>query len=109
LAISRAILKDPPILVLDEATSAVDNETAAAIQKSLAKITQNRTTIAIAHRLSTIRQSHCIYVIEEGRIVEHGTHHQLLKLSGIYAGLWHVQLGWESDVADEGSVGAVAD
>jgi len=109
LAISRAILKDPPILVLDEATSAVDNETEAAIQKSLAKITQNRTTIAIAHRLSTIRQSHCIYVIEEGRIVEHGTHHQLLKLSGIYAGLWHVQLGWESDVADEGSVGAVAD
>ncbi|MBE9103322.1 hypothetical protein IQ267_28170 [filamentous cyanobacterium LEGE 07170] len=60
MAIARAILKDPPILVLDEATSAVDNETEAAIQKSLAKITQNRTTIVIAHRLSTIRRADCI-------------------------------------------------
>jgi len=93
LAIARAILKDPPILILDEATSAVDNETEAAIQKSLAKITQNRTTIAIAHRLSTIRHSHCIYVMDKGQIVEQGTHQDLLEQQGIYAGLWRVQSG----------------
>jgi len=93
LAIARAILKDPPILVLDEATSAVDNETEAAIQKSLAMITQNRTTIAIAHRLSTIRHSHCIYVMEQGQIVEQGTHEELLSVNGIYANLWCVQSG----------------
>ncbi|MEL6764954.1 MAG: ABC transporter ATP-binding protein, partial [Cyanobacteria bacterium J06607_6] len=73
LAIARAILKDPPILVLDEATSAVDNETEAAIQRALAQITQGRTTIAIAHRLSTIRQADCIYVMDKGQLVESGT------------------------------------
>jgi ATP-binding cassette subfamily B protein len=93
LAIARAILKDPPILILDEATSAVDNETEAAIQKSLAKITQNRTTIAIAHRLSTIRSADCIYVMDKGQIVEQGTHEELLAIAGIYAGLWFVQSG----------------
>ena len=93
LAIARAILKDPPILILDEATSAVDNETEAAIQKSLTKITQNRTTIAIAHRLSTIRHSHCIYVMDKGQIAESGTHEELLTLNAIYAGLWRVQSG----------------
>ncbi|MES1026677.1 ABC transporter ATP-binding protein [Gloeocapsa sp. BRSZ] len=93
LAIARAILKDPPILILDEATSAVDNETEAAIQKSLTKITQNRTTIAIAHRLSTIRHSHCIYVMNRGQIVEQGMHEELLVLDGIYAMLWRVQSG----------------
>jgi ATP-binding cassette subfamily B protein len=93
LAIARALLKDPPILILDEATSAVDNETEAAIQRSLEHITQNRTTIAIAHRLSTIRHAHRIYVIEYGRIVEQGTHEQLLDQRGVYAGLWNVQSG----------------
>ncbi|MBW4651566.1 MAG: ABC transporter ATP-binding protein/permease [Kaiparowitsia implicata GSE-PSE-MK54-09C] len=93
LAIARAILKDPPILILDEATSAVDNETEAAIQRSLAKITQNRTTIAIAHRLSTIRHADGIYVMDKGQIVEQGTHDELLEQGGIYAGLWRVQLG----------------
>ncbi|MDZ8136590.1 MAG: ABC transporter ATP-binding protein [Nostoc sp. DedQUE04] len=93
IAIARAILKDPPILILDEATSAVDNETEAAIQKSLAMITQNRTTIAIAHRLSTIRHSHCIYVMDHGQIVEQGQHEELLALDGIYASLWRVQSG----------------
>jgi ATP-binding cassette subfamily B protein len=93
IAIVRAILKDPPILILDEATSAVDNETEAAIQKSLAMITQNRTTIAIAHRLSTIRHSHCIYVMDSGQIVEQGKHEDLLALDGIYASLWRVQSG----------------
>jgi ATP-binding cassette, subfamily B, bacterial len=93
LAIARALLKDPPILILDEATSAVDNETEAAIQRSLAVITQGRTTIAIAHRLSTIRHADCIYVMEQGEIVEQGRHDELLALSGIYAGLWRVQSG----------------
>jgi ATP-binding cassette, subfamily B, bacterial len=93
LAIARALLKDPPILILDEATSAVDNETEAAIQKSLQYITQNRTTIAIAHRLSTIRHAHCIYVMEAGKIVESGTHETLLAKAGIYASLWQVQSG----------------
>ncbi|WP_448564839.1 ABC transporter ATP-binding protein [Trichothermofontia sp.] len=93
LAIARAILKDPPILVLDEATSAVDNETEAAIQRSLTKITANRTTIAIAHRLSTIRHADCIYVMDHGRIVEQGKHLELLDRGGIYADLWQIQLG----------------
>jgi len=93
LAIARAILKDPPILVLDEATSAVDNETEAAIQRSLAHITEHRTTIAIAHRLSTIRHANCIYVMEQGDIIEQGTHEQLLAQQGVYYGLWQVQAG----------------
>ncbi len=93
LAIARAVLKDPKVLILDEATSAVDNETEAAIARSLQQITENRTTIAIAHRLSTIRHAHCIYVMEAGRIVESGTHEDLLGLGGIYAGLWRVQSG----------------
>ncbi|KST65987.1 hypothetical protein BC008_23720 [Mastigocoleus testarum BC008] len=89
----RAILKDPPILILDEATSAVDNETEAAIQKSLITIIQNRTTIAIAHRLSTIRNADCIYVMERGQLVEAGRHEELLEKNGIYANLWRVQSG----------------
>jgi ATP-binding cassette subfamily B protein len=93
LAIARAVLKDPPILILDEATSAVDNETEAAIARSLEKITQNRTTVAIAHRLSTIRHAHRIYVMEQGQITEQGTHEELLTQSGIYANLWRVQTG----------------
>lgn len=93
IAIARAVLKNPPILILDEATSAVDNETEAAIQRSLEKITKNRTTIAIAHRLSTVRNADCIYVMEQGKLVESGTHESLLEAPGIYAGLWRVQSG----------------
>ncbi|MGK7875487.1 MAG: ABC transporter ATP-binding protein [Xenococcaceae cyanobacterium] len=93
LAIARAILKNPPILILDEATSAVDNETEAAIGRSLEKITKDRTTIAIAHRLSTIRHADCIYVMEQGRLVEEGRHEELLQKQGIYANLWRVQTG----------------
>lgn len=96
LAIARAILKNPPILILDEATSAVDNETEAAIQRSLERITHNRTTIAIAHRLSTIRNADCIYVMEHGEIVEHGRHEELLERQGIYANLWRVQMGFKT-------------
>jgi ATP-binding cassette subfamily B protein len=93
LAIARAVLKNPPILILDEATSAVDNETGAAIVRSLDRITQNRTTIAIAHRLSTIRHADWIYVLEKGQIVEQGLHEDLLCKQGVYAGLWQVQTG----------------
>ncbi|BAY82243.1 ABC transporter-related protein [Calothrix parasitica NIES-267] len=96
IAIARAILKNPPILILDEATSAVDNETEAAIARSLERITVDRTTIAIAHRLSTIRNSDCIYVVEYGEIVESGTHEKLLEHNGIYASLWRVQSGLKS-------------
>ncbi len=93
LAIARAILKDPPILILDEATSAVDNETEAAIQRSLDVITKDRTTIAIAHRLSTIRHAHRIYVLDQGQLTEQGTHEELLEKDGLYTKLWRVQSG----------------
>ncbi|CAN1209630.1 ABC transporter ATP-binding protein [Tumidithrix helvetica PCC 7403] len=93
LAIARAVLRNPPILILDEATSAVDNETEAAIQKSLERITVNRTTIAIAHRLSTIRNADRIYVMERGHLVEQGQHEELVAQQGIYAGLWNLQTG----------------
>jgi ATP-binding cassette subfamily B protein len=93
IAIARAILKNPPVLILDEATSAVDNETEAAIQRSLEKITANRTTIAIAHRLSTVRNADCIYVMEYGKLIEQGRHEELLEHQGIYSSLWRVQSG----------------
>ncbi len=86
-------MKNPPILILDEATSAVDNETEAAIQRSLERITKNRTTIAIAHRLSTVRNADCIFVMHEGIVVESGQHEQLVEQDGVYASLWRVQSG----------------
>ncbi|SDJ47180.1 ABC transporter ATP-binding protein [Billgrantia gudaonensis] len=93
LSLARALLKDPPILVLDEATSAVDNETEAAIQRSLARIGHGRTVIMIAHRLSTIVHADEIVVIEGGRVAEHGTHDSLLAADGRYAAQWRVQTG----------------
>jgi ATP-binding cassette subfamily B protein len=93
LSIARAVLKNPPILVLDEATSSVDNETEAAIQRSMNRIARGRTTVMIAHRLSTIRHAHRIHVLDEGRLVESGTHRELVDRDGIYAALWRVQTG----------------
>jgi len=93
LSIARAILKDAPILVLDEATSSVDNETEEALQKSLEIISKDRTTIIIAHRLSTIRHSDTITVLDNGNIIESGTHEELLKNSSQYSKLWNVQTG----------------
>src|SRR6056297_293608 len=93
LSLARALLKDPPILVLDEATSAVDNETEAAIQRSLKRIGHNRTVIMIAHRLSTIVDADSIAVIEGGKVLEQGTHRELLEQDGAYANQWRVQTG----------------
>ena len=93
LALARAILKNPPILILDEATSAVDNETEAAIQRSLDHLVIGRTSLIIAHRLSTVRHAHMIHVLDKGRIVESGTHAQLVEQGGIYAALWRLQTG----------------
>ncbi|PKG54739.1 MULTISPECIES: ABC transporter ATP-binding protein [Halomonadaceae] len=93
LSLARALLKDPPILVLDEATSAVDNETEAAIQRSLKRIAHGRTVIMIAHRLSTIVHADEIVVIEKGQVAERGSHSTLLEANGHYAAQWRVQTG----------------
>jgi len=81
------------VLVLDEATAAVDNDTEAAVQRSLAQITQQRTTVVIAHRLSTVRHADWIVVMDQGRIVEQGSHDSLVDQDGIYTNLWQVQAG----------------
>ena len=93
LALARAILKQTPILFLDEATSAVDNETEAAIQRSLERIANNRTVLVIAHRLSTIRNADQIIVLDSGCVVEQGSHEALIAKRGLYSRLWEVQTG----------------
>lgn len=93
LALARALMRDPSVLVLDEATSAVDNETEAAIQRSLGIAAARCTTIVVAHRLSTVRHAHRIWVLDAGRIIEAGTHDELLALGGAYSDLWNVQTG----------------
>jgi ATP-binding cassette subfamily B protein len=93
LSIARTILRDPPIVVLDEATSHVDNETEAFIQRSLRELTADRTTFAIAHRLSTVRDADEILVMEDGRLIDRGTHDELVAGDGLYADLWRVQIG----------------
>ncbi|NIB98501.1 ABC transporter ATP-binding protein [Halobacterium sp. R2-5] len=99
--IARAILKDPEILVLDEATSDVDTETEMLIQRSLDRLTEDRTTFSIAHRLSTIKDADKIVVLEDGKIVERGTHDELLAEDGLYANLWGVQAGEIDELPDE--------
>lgn len=91
LALARALIRDPRILILDEATSAVDNETEAAIQKSIELISQDRTVIVIAHRLSTIVKANRIYVMEHGQVIQSGNHQQLIQEVGVYSKMWQVQ------------------
>jgi subfamily B ATP-binding cassette protein MsbA len=91
LAIARALFKDPPILVLDEATSALDTESERLVQQALNNLMQGRTTLVIAHRLSTIRRAHKIVVLDKGRIVETGTHEELLARRGVYRKLYDLQ------------------
>ena len=93
IAIARAFLKNAPILVLDEATSALDSETEIAIQKSFDELARGRTTVAIAHRLSTLRNMDKIVVLNNGVVVEYGTHNQLLRRRGEYWRLWNLQSG----------------
>ena len=92
LALARAVLKDAPVLILDEATSAVDNETEAAIQRSLRRVAEGRTTVIIAHRLSTVRDADKIVAMEDGRIAEQGSHAELIARGGLYAHLVQRQM-----------------
>ncbi len=99
LSIARALLREPSVLILDEATSAVDNETEAAIQRSLEHVRHDRTVVVIAHRLSTVRDADRIWVLEGGKVVEAGTHDELVALGGLYAALWRVQTGMAAHAA----------
>ncbi|WP_298399580.1 ABC transporter ATP-binding protein/permease [uncultured Azonexus sp.] len=105
VAIARALLKDPPILIFDEATSALDSATERAIQQQLELAARGRTTLIIAHRLSTVMNADCILVIEDGRIVERGTHAMLLAAGGKYADMWYLQ---QREIQEPGSEGVVA-
>ncbi len=102
LALARALLRDPALLVLDEATSAVDNDTEAAIQRSLARVTAGRSTLMVAHRLSTVRDAHRIWVLDGGRVAEAGTHDELVSRGGAYAAMWAVQTGERTAAAAGG-------
>ena len=102
IAIARAILKNPRILILDEATSALDTESEKIVQAALDKLMVGRTSFAIAHRLSTIFNADCIYVIDGGRIVEQGTHAELLAAGGLYSTLYNIQFRGEEEGEKKG-------
>lgn len=99
IAIARALLKDAPILLLDEATSSLDSESERQIQESLEELMKNRTTIIIAHKLSTIRNADLIYVLDKGKIVEQGSHENLLSENGFYKSLYETQIKSISEIA----------
>ena len=101
IALARVILRDPAIILLDEATASVDTETEYLIQRSLDRLTADRTTLAIAHRLSTIKDADTILVLEDGRVVERGSHEELLAADGLYTDLWGVQAGEIEDLPAE--------
>src|SRR6201999_115018 len=105
VALARVILKDAPILILDEATSALDSEVEAAIQEQLGSLMEGRTVIAIAHRLSTIARMDRLVVLDQGRIVETGSHTQLLAADGVYARLWQRQSGGFADAGLQAASG----
>jgi ABC-type transport system involved in Fe-S cluster assembly fused permease/ATPase subunit len=108
VAIARTLLKDPHILVLDEATSALDTNTEQEIQAALRAVTRNRTTLTIAHRLSTVVDADEILVLEGGRVVERGSHWNLLAQGGIYAGMWAAQSEQEEGARAERAIAASA-
>ena len=105
LSRARAILRDPDLLILDEATASVDTATELAIQRSLAAVTANRTSIVIAHRLSTVRDADEIIVLDQGRVRERGDHAALLAMDGLYATMWAIQVG-DTAAVDEGMIDA---
>lgn len=93
IALARVFLEDPPILVLDEATSALDSKTEHQLQQALEEVMKNRTTIVIAHRLSTVMAADNILVMDKGKIVDQGTHEELIKRGGLYKNYWEIQAG----------------
>ncbi|HYE72733.1 MAG TPA: ABC transporter ATP-binding protein, partial [Blastocatellia bacterium] len=101
IAIARALLKDAPILILDEATSALDTESERLVQQALNNLMQGRTTIVIAHRLSTVRRADKIIVMDAGRVVESGTHQELIARGGIYRKLYDLQFAEEGNAEIE--------
>ncbi len=101
LAIARALLKDPPILILDEATSSLDSESEREVQQALDRLIMGRTTLVIAHRLTTVRHAHRLVVVDGGHIVETGTHEELLRVDGLYKRLYDMQFAWEEEKPGE--------
>ena len=100
VAIARALLRDTPFLLLDEATSALDTKSEATVQTALERLSEGRTTLVIAHRLSTVRNAHKIVVLDQGRVVDEGTHDDLMKRGGIYADLHRLQFAKDKGASD---------
>ena len=100
LALARVLLKNPPIMILDEATSSLDSESEALIQEAMARVFTERTSVVIAHRLSTILSADVIFVMDRGRIVERGSHAELLRLNGLYAELYETQFRKQGRVGE---------